>query len=529
MNQQSAYSQGPVETLTREAFPPGEASPLQEERPGPDRSLLDAVLALTEPESARGRELDRFLREPSPWKALAHWLGPHFSPDPGWRDRLVQRLSQDIARLDELLNRQVNAILHHPRFQQLEAAWRGLYYLICQVPEGENLEVRMLNLSWQELARDQERALEFDQSQLFRKVYGDEFGMPGGKPFGVLLADYSIHLRPGPGHPTDDVAGLEKVAGVAAAAFAPFVAAAHPSLLDMDRFARLERPLNLHATFQQPEYLKWRAFRRTEDARFVGLTLPRVLLRRPWPDDTSRADGFRLREDSGKDGDGHLWGNAIWAFGAVLIRAFATSGWLGAIRGVRPGMDEGGLVTGLPIDWFGTDRRGVAPRAPTEVAITDTQDKELSDLGFLPLCWCQDSDRAAFYSSQSVQEPKIYDEQPATVNARVSAMLPHILCVSRFAHYLKAIVRDKVGGFTTPEACQDLLRNWLLKYVNAGENATPELRARYPLREARVRVSEAPGQPGSFLCVVHLRPQFQLDQLVASVKLVTRLTSPRSG
>jgi type VI secretion system protein ImpD len=471
-----------------------------------------------------GEVLEQFLRERSPGKALARWLGTTAGNGSLTKAQVARRLSRDIARLDALLNAQVNAILHHPQLQRLEASWRGLHYLVRQLPEGENIKVRVLNLSWRELVRDLERSLEFDQSQLFRLVYGNEFGTPGGEPFGVLLGDYEIRPRPAPGHPTDDIAALTAISAVAAAAFAPFVAAAHPSLLDLDAFAELERPGNLAWTFEQPGHLKWRAFRRSEDARFVALTVPRVLMRLPYPDGGPRVDGFRFREEVEKpDRSQYLWGNAAYAFGAVLVRTFAASGWLATIRGVPPGGEGGGLVTGLPVPGFGTDRAGVASRCATDVIITDAQDKALGELGFLPLCHCQDTDLAAFHGSQSVQQPAPYDEPAATVNARLSAMLQYVLCVSRVAHYLKVISRDKIGSFQGPSDCEAYLRQWLSRYTNSNEKTSLEMRARYPLREARVQVRGHPDRPGHYLCVAHLRPHFQLDQMVSAVKLVTEL------
>ena len=305
----------------------------------------------------------------------------------------------------------------------MEASWRGLRYLIDQVPSSETVKVRVLNLSWQDLSRDLKRALEFDQSQLFRKVYGDEFDMPGGEPFAVLLGDYEFTNHP------EHLDMLGQIAGVAAAAFAPFIAAAHPGLLDLNSFADLERPLNLPRTFEQFTYLKWRSLRQAEDVRYIGLTMPHVLWRLPYKDDNSRVDGFRFREEVGRpDRRDYLWGNAAYAFGAVLARAFAASGWLAEIRGVRRGQEEGGLVTGLPVHSFGTDKAGLVPKCSTDVIITDALDKELGELGFLPLCWCQDTELSAFHGSQSIQSPKAYDEMEATVNARLSAMLQYMFC-----------------------------------------------------------------------------------------------------
>jgi type VI secretion system ImpC/EvpB family protein len=475
--------------------------------------------------------LERFLHERAPARALALWLGRSLAGRANLRRRVAEALSRDIAHIDGLLNRQVNAILHHPRFQKLEASWRGLRYLINQVPADEQkLKIRILNLSWNTLVNDLERALEFDQSQLFRKVYEEQFGMAGGEPFGVLLGDYELHLRPEEGYPTDDLEALRSISATAAAAFAPFVAAAHPSLLELTSFSSLERPLDLGRTYAQIEFVKWRSLRDSEDSRFVALTLPRVLMRLPYTEDSGRVDGFRFHEDvSAPDRSGYLWGNAAYAFGAVLIRTFATSAWLAAIRGVRRGEDAGGLVTGLPVHSFSTDHTGLVPKTSTEVLITDQQDKELSDHGFLSLCACPDTETSAFYGSASIQVPKTYDEMAATANARLSASLQYMLCVARFAHYIKVIARDKIGSIQTPGELEDLLRKWLIQYTNANDNASPEMKARLPLREAKVQIAEVAGKPGRYACEIHLRPHFQLDQLVSTVRLRTTVSGGQAG
>jgi type VI secretion system protein ImpD len=499
--------------------------------PGPEVVVHELAIPIAElsaaPERpADGRRLERFLRESSVPRALALWLGPDFAaPGGDLRRRITEQLGRDIARIDELLNRQVNAILHHPRFQKLEASWRGLRWLLQQVPaDASNIKVRVLDMPWSLVVKDLDRALEFDQSHLFRQIYEEQFGSPGGEPFGLLLGDYDIHLRPGPDHPTDDLAALRSLAGIAAAAFAPFIAAAHPSLLDLTSFAGLERPLDLGRTFEQLEFLKWNALRQMEDARFVGLALPRVLMRVPYGEDSGRVDGFCFHEDaSAPDRSGYLWGNAAYALAGVVVRAFATSGWVAGIRGVRRGEESGGLVAGLPVHCFGTDRMGLVPKTSTEVAITDQQDKELADHGFVSLCACPGTEYSAFYSTQALQKPQAYDEQPAMVNARLSSSLQYMLCVSRFAHYIKVIARDKIGGVQGASELEDYLRKWLQNYLNANDNAAPEVKARMPLREARVQIREVPGKPGRYACDIHLRPHFQLDQMVSAVRLRTSL------
>jgi type VI secretion system ImpC/EvpB family protein len=473
--------------------------------------------------------LDEFLGGQSPEKALALWLAYRAPNRRLARDQVARLLGRDIARLDALLSEQVNAILHHPDFQRLEASWRGLRFLTEQAPE-ENVKIRVLNVSWKELSRDLDRALEFDHSQLFQKVYCEEFGTPGGEPFSALLGDYEIRLKPSAEQPTDDLAALTKIATVAAAAFAPFVAAAHPALLDLESFTDLEKPLNLPRTFEQLDYVKWRALRDVQDARFVGLVLPRVLQRLPYGDDLFRVDGYRFREDAETPDRRHyLWGNAVYAFGAIVMRAFAESGWLADIRGVPRDGRGGGLVTGLPVQPFATDGQRAAVKPSVEAAITDIQEKELSELGFIPLCHCPDTELAAFYGNQSLQRPKTYDEPAATANARLSAMLQYMLCVARFAHYIKVIARDKVGSFAEPDDLEEYLQGWLLKYTLPDDSADLETKASCPLREAKVQVRAHPGKPGSYLCVIHLQPHFQLDQIATAVRLATELAPAGTG
>jgi type VI secretion system protein ImpD len=490
------------------------------------RGILDIALDGTPLPGQFAFPLHRFLEESSPARALREWLGdlPDL-PEQELRRYIAQRLGRDIARLDHLLNKQVNAILHHPDFQKLEASWRSLRYLVDQTPEGANIKIRVLNVSWKELTRDLTvRALEFDQSDLFRKVYSDEFGTPGGEPFGVLIGDYEIRHRMTPDHPYNDLETLNALAGVAAAAFAPFIAGAHPSLLDLTSFAELERPLNLSRTFEQLEYLKWKALRKKEDARFVGLTMPHVLARLPYDEDTARTDGFIFREDVGNpDRSQYLWGNAAYPFAAVLARTFAESGWLADIRGARRGELGGGVVTGLPVHSFSTDKSHIAPKCSTDTIITDAQEKELGVLGFIPLCHCQDTELSAFYGNQSVQEPLQWDKVAATTNARLSAMLQYILCASRFAHYIKVITRDGVGSYTSASEVQDNLRRWIMNYTNANDKAAPEVKAKFPLREAKVEVEEMPQKPGTFACRIYLRPHYQLDQLASVLKLESTL------
>jgi type VI secretion system protein ImpD len=502
-------------------------------------SLLDAILRnlpSTDGQAQAGHRLDSFLAEPSAARALSCWFDLAV---PGrvalTSQQLAQLLSRDIAQLDALLSRQVNAILHHAKFQRLEASWRGLHYLVEQAgaTSAANIQIRLLNVSWNELARDLDNAVEFDQSQLFRKVYGEEFDTAGGLPFGVLLGDYEIHNQPSADHPVDDMATLAKIAQVAAASFAPFIAAAHPTLLGLDSFTELERLPDLERMFNQLGFLKWKALRDSPDARFVALALPHVLLRLPYQDDGTRIDGFGFHEEvEAADRSQYLWGNAAYAFGAVLVRAFADHGWLANIRGVQrdplQGVRGGGLVAGLPVQSFRTDRTGIAVKSSTDAVIIDYQEKDLGELGFLPLCHCQDTEVAAFYSSMSIQKPRRYSTAEATASARLSATLQCLLCASRFGHYLKVIGRDQIGSSTEAGELESHLRTWLLQYTTAtppDDAPASSTKAQYPLREASVSIREIRHKPGTYECVINLRPHFQLDQVVAAVELRTELAA----
>ena len=485
---------------------------------------LDAVLETTAQTRVSDPVLlDRFLAAREAVPAVAFWIAQHgLAGQVTTSEQALRQLNRDIAAIDVQISRQVNAILHHPRFQKLEASWRGLQYLVDHVEDGALVKVRVFNVGWDALARDLDRAIEFDQSQLFHKVYSEEFGISGGEPYSVLLGDYEIR-------PTTDLQALAQISEVAAAAFAPFIAAAHPSLLGLDSFAELQRAVNLEAVFEQPDFLKWQMLRKKEDSRFVGLVLPRVLMRVPYADNGSRVDSFRFHEETAApDLAGYLWGNAVYAFGAVLLRAFTESGWLADIRGVRQDRDEAGLLSDLPTHWFGTDRAGLAGRSATEVPISEFMESELSELGFMPLCHCHDTECAAFYANSSIQKPRQYEEALATANARISAMLHYMLCVSRIAHYLKVLGREKIGTFADAGDCEHFLNDWLSRYVTHDDDATPETKARFPLREAEAQVREQPGRPGSYSCVILLQPHYQLDDIVSAIRLTTELAAVRA-
>ena len=422
-----------------------------------------------------------------------------------------------IAQIDHLLSIQLNEILHHPSFQKLEGSWRGLKYLMDNSETGVGLKIRVLNVTKKELLRDIEKAPEFDQSALFKKVYEEEYGVFGGAPFGALIGDYDFGKHP------EDMALLEGVSHIAAQAHAPFVSAAAPDLFNLESYTSLDAPRDLAKIFDSTEYAKWKSFRASEDSRYVALALPRTLARLPYGAETKPIDEFRYEEHvDGTDHSKYLWMNAAYAVGTKMTQSFAQYGMCVAMRGV----EGGGLVEGLPTHTFATDEGDQALKCPTEVPITDRREKELADLGFVPLVHCKGTDYAAFFSVQSCQKPKTYDTDSANANARLSAQLPYIMAVSRFAHYLKAMMRDKIGSFMSREEAQSFLNRWITKYVTPDDSASPATKAERPLREARIDVTEVPGKPGVYRAVAFLRPHFQLDELTVSLRLVAELPAP---
>jgi type VI secretion system protein ImpC len=419
-----------------------------------------------------------------------------------------------IAQIDHLLSLQLNEILHHPSFQKLEGSWRGLKYLMDSSETGVGLKIRVLNASKKELLRDIEKAPEFDQSALFKKIYEEEYGVFGGAPFGALVGDYEFGKHP------EDMALLEGVSHIAAQAHAPFVSAASADLFNLEGYTQLDAPRDLAKIFDSTEYAKWKSFRQSEDSRYVALTLPRTLGRLPYGAETKPIDEFRYEEHvDGTDHSKYLWMNAAYALASKMTQSFSLYGMCVAMRGV----EGGGLVEGLPAHTFSTDEGDIALKCPTEVPITDRREKELADLGFVPLVHCKGTDYAAFFSVQSCQKPKVYDTDSANANARLSAQLPYIMAVSRFAHYLKAMMRDKIGSFMSRDEASTFLNRWIIKYVTPDDSASPATKASKPLREARIDVTEVPGKPGVYRAVAFLRPHFQLDELTVSLRLVADL------
>ncbi|NJD11047.1 MAG: type VI secretion system contractile sheath large subunit [Gemmatimonadetes bacterium] len=423
-------------------------------------------------------------------------------------------LNARIAEIDRLLSLQLSEVLHHPDLQKLEGTWRGLKYLLANTETSTTLKIKVLNVRKNELLKDLQKAPEFDQSALFKKVYEEEYGVFGGDPFGALIGDYEF------GRAGQDIELLEKVSQVAAAAHAPFLTAASHEMFNLESYTQLDQPRDLAKIFDTTEYAKWKAFRDSDDSRYVALTAPRMLLREPYGKATVPVEAFDFEE--GVDGSEHskyLWGSSAWALGARVTHSFGNYGWCATIRGV----ESGGLVEGLPVHNFRTESGDMAMKCPTETQITDRREKELADLGFAPLVHCKGTPNAAFFSVQSAQKPKIYDSDAATANSRMSAQLPYIFAVSRFAHYLKAMMRDKIGGFMSRGEAERFLNNWINNYTIANDDAGFELKARHPLREARVEVVEVAGKPGAYRAVAFLRPHFQLDELSVSLRLVADL------
>lgn len=447
---------------------------------------------------------------------------------------LVQGIQERIREIDEQLGKQVDEILHAPKFKALEAVWNGLRYLITKTETSTRLKLKLLVLSKDELGNDLERAVDHDQSALFRKIYEEEYGTFGGHPFSMLVGSYEFGENP------EDVETLRKLSGVAAASHAPFVAAASPRLFELgEDYAGLSKPRDLAKIFEIPDELrmKWKEFRGSEDSRYVTLALPRVLIRKPYHSKTNPVEGFvydevvvddehpvtddKIHLPAIRHGN-YLWGSAAWVLAERITKAFAMYSWCGAIRGV----EGGGLVQGLPVHTFTTDEGEASMKGPTEVTITDRRERELDQLGFVALCHRKGSAEAAFFGGQTAQKPKMYDLPEANANAELSARLPYLLAASRFAHYLKVIVREKVGGFESPESVSRYLNRWIGAYVLGRDDAGQELKAQYPLREARVDVTEIPGRPGAYNAVVFLRPHFQLEELTTSLRLVAELPPP---
>ncbi len=425
-------------------------------------------------------------------------------------------LNQQIAEIDRLVSDQLNEIMHHEKFQKLEATWTGLRYLIANTETGAMLKVRVLPITKKELLRDVtagRAAMGVDRSELFRKVYQEEYNVFGGNPYGALLGDFEFDKT------GQDIKLLDAMSKIAAAAHAPFITGTAPEMFGFESFTELNNMYQLSSVFEGSEYAQWRAFRDSEDSRYVALTAPRMLLREPFGSQNP-VDAFDFEEDvSGKEHDRYLWGNAAWGLGARVTSAFAQHGWCARIRGVT----SGGKLEGLPVHTFETDSGDIAMKCPTETVIPDDHEMEMAKLGFAPLANEKNTANAVFFSVQSAQKPKEYvgtGGDAASANAAISAQLPYIFAVSRFAHYLKVMMRDYIGSYKTKGELQKMLQNWIGEYVLKSENAPEDAKAKKPLSDARIDVVENPRAPGQYQAVAYLRPHFQLDAVDFSLRLV---------
>ena len=427
---------------------------------------------------------------------------------------VVAFLLRRIVEIDELLSAQINEILHHPDFQKLEGSWRSFHYFVMNTETGQRLKIKLLNVTLEELRTDLTKAIEFDQSSLFKKIYEDEYGTFGGTPYSCILGDFYFTNHP------QDINFLELISGVAAAAHTPFISSVSPLFFNLDTFEDLPYPRDLTKLFESPDYVKWTSFRNSEDSRYISLVLPRVLVRMPYGDNTCPVVGFDFQEDVGTGETSRFcWGNAVYAVGQRITNSFALYSWTAAIRGV----ENGGVLESLPAYVFTTLEGDKEIKCPTEVAITDRREKELSDLGFLCICYCKGTDYAVLFNAQTTQKPKVYNTDEANANAVLSARLTYMLAASRFAHYVKVMVRDKIGSFLTKENIETYLNNWLSGYVLLNDDASATIKAQYPLREGRIDVYDVPGSPGKYKSVIYLRPHFQMEELTASIRLVATL------
>ena len=436
---------------------------------------------------------------------------------------VVESINAMIAEIDKKMSAQINAIVHHADFQQLEAAWRGLHHLVNNTETDEQWKIRVMNISKKELHKNLRKfkGTSWDQSPVFKKLYEEEFGQLGGEPYGALVGDYYFD------HSAPDVELLGEMSKIAAAIHAPFISGTAPSLFQMESWQELSNPRDLTKIFTTPEYASWRSLRESEDARYVGLTMPRFLARRPYGAKTNPVEEFNFEEDTaGADSSKYTWANASYAMAVNINRSFKMYGWCSRIRGI----ESGGSVEGLPTHAFPTDDGGVDMKCPTEIAISDRREAELAKNGFMPLIHKKNSDFAAFIGAQSLQKPGVYDDPDATANANLAARLPYLFATCRFAHYLKCIVRDKIGSFKERDEMQRWLQSWIQQYVDGDpKHSSEEVKARKPLADAEVVVEEVEGNPGYYTSKFFLRPHYQLEGLTVSLRLTSKLPSAKAG
>lgn len=436
-------------------------------------------------------------------------------------DDAINTIESIISEIDRKMTEQINRIMHHDDFKSLEGSWRGLYHLVSNTETDETLKLRVLNIKKEEVAKTIKKfkGTNWDQSPLFKKLYEEEYGTAGGEPYGCLVGDYYFN------HTTQDVGILKGMAQIAAASHCPFITAPDPSLMNMDSWQELSNPRDLTKIFQSPEYAPWRSLRDSEDAKYLGLAMPRFLSRQPYSIKDNPIDEFNFDEDTGgADHSKFVWSNSAYAMATNINQAFKTFGWCSSIRGA----ESGGMVEGLPCHTFNTDDGGVAMKCPTEIAITDRREAELAKNGMMPLIHWKNTDYAVFIGAQTLHQPAEYDDPDATANANLSARLPYLFATCRFAHYLKCIVRDKVGSFAEREDMQKFLNRWIMQYVTSDSTASQEMKAKYPLAAAEVQVEEVEGNPGYYSAKFFLRPHYQLEGLTVSLRLVSKLPSEKN-
>ena len=476
-----------------------------EEQQSEPISLLDqAIQATKQTDTEEAQELLKTLTE----QAMKGTVS--------WDKNLMATFNNAIATIDAAISRQLREVMHHERFQTLEGSWRGAHYLVMNSETSKTLKLKMFNASKKELAKDLSRAVEFDQSQTFKKLYENEFGSPGGEPYGALVGDYQISNHP------DDIELLSNMSNVAAAAFCPFLTASSPGLFGFDDWSELSKPRDLSKIFDSAEYIKWRSFRESEDSRFVTMAMPRTLSRLPYGKETKPIEEFSYEEFINiekPEPDNYCWSNAAYVLASRMTNAFAQYGWCTAIRGA----EGGGRVNDLPVHLTTSDDGDIDMQCPTEIGITDRREAELSALGFMPLSHYKNTDYAVFFGGQTAQKPAVYDRHDATANAAISSRLPYIMATSRIAHYLKVMARDKIGSFMEAEDMQQWLNRWVNNYVNASEEGGQDMRAQYPLREAKIEVKPVPGSPGSYSAIAWLRPWLQMEELTTSLRMVARI------
>ena len=476
-------------------------------------SALDRMLSVVDALRPKSDEAKREIQE-SVSTLFEHILGDYENISKETPE-VLDKIERVIAEIDRRLTSQLNIILHHQDFQKLEGSWRGLHYLVNGTETSDQLKIKVMNISKKEIYKQlkgKDRA-GWDQTELFKKIYEEEYGTPGGQPFGVLIGDYEFN------HTGPDVQVLRGLSKIASTAHAPFIAAASSETLGMESWTELPNPRDLRKVQDSVEHAAWRSLREDEDSRYIGLAMPRYLSRVPYGSKTEPVESFDFEEDTdGSDHTKYTWSNAAYAMGANINRAFYENGWTTQIRG----LESGGIVENLPTHLFPTDDGGTDAKCPTEIAITDRREKELADIGLMPLSHYKNSDYACFFGAQSLKKPAKYLDADAQANENLSCRLPYLFSTCRFAHYLKCMVRDKVGSFMEQEELQKYLTNWIMSYVLKG-GGDEKLKARKPLADAQVEVTSIEGDPGNYRAVFYLRPHFQLEGLTASLRLVSKL------